>query len=135
VVYFHIGLLDKGEAECKKALEINPLNTMARFRLGIFKIYRAQYGEAVEALRSIPREANPVLFDHNLATALFHLGRVDEASAVIESYLKSSGMDEGGNLTSVKAMLLAKAGKNWKQKKPFTGPWQLDKALVTFITV
>ncbi len=36
---------------------------------------------------------------------------MDEASAVVEEYLKTYSTDEGGNLTSVKAMLLAKAGK------------------------
>ena len=46
-----------------------------------------------------------------MATALFELGKMDEASAVVEEYLKVYSNDEGGNVTSVKAMLLAKAGK------------------------
>jgi tetratricopeptide (TPR) repeat protein len=109
VVYFHIGLLDKGWAEIQKALEIKPSNNRARFRLGVINIYQANYEEALRVFKSIPREVNPALFDRNMATALFQLGRIDEASALVEEYLKTSN-DEGGNVTSVKAMLLAKAG-------------------------
>ncbi|HZS07752.1 MAG TPA: protein kinase [Blastocatellia bacterium] len=111
VVYFHIGLLDKGWAEIEKALEINPGNTLARFRLGVINIYRGRYEEALAVFKSTPRDTNPALFDRNLATALFQLGRMDEASAVVEEYLKTYPKDEGGNVTSVKAMLLARAGK------------------------
>jgi serine/threonine protein kinase/Flp pilus assembly protein TadD len=111
VVYYHIGLLDKSWAEFEKALAINPANTLARFRLGVINIYQAKYEEALTVFKSIPREANPALRDRNIATALFQLGRMEEASAVVEEYLKTYPKDEGGSMTSVKAMLLAQAGK------------------------
>jgi hypothetical protein len=41
---------------------------------------------------------------------LFRLGRNEEARASIEQYLKDYPKDEGGAVTSVKAMMLAKAG-------------------------
>jgi serine/threonine protein kinase/Tfp pilus assembly protein PilF len=110
-VYFHIGLLDKGWAEIQKALDIKPDNTMARFRFGVINTYQAKYEDALLIFKSIPREANPALYDRSLATALFQLGRMEEASAVVENYLKDYANDQGGNVTSVKAMLLAKAGK------------------------
>lgn len=94
VVYFHIGLLDEARAECEKALEINPLNSLVRFRLGVIDLYQAKYEEAIDIFKSIPRDANPVLFERNLATALFQLGRVEEASAIVDDYLKSSAKDE-----------------------------------------
>ena len=111
VVYFHIGLLEKAWAEIEKALEIRPSNNRARFRLGVIKIYQAQYAEALALFKSIPREINPSLVDRNVATALFKLGKIAEASAVIEEYLKTNPEDEGGNITSVKAMILAQSGK------------------------
>ncbi|MBA3516031.1 MAG: tetratricopeptide repeat protein [Pyrinomonadaceae bacterium] len=77
VVYFHIGLLDKGWAEIEKALEIKPSNTMARFRLNVINIYRTKYEEALAVFKRIPRDTNPALYDRNLATALFQLGRID----------------------------------------------------------
>ena len=111
MVYFHIGLLEKGWAEIEKALAIKPDNTMARFRFGVINIYQAKYEDALRIFKSIPREANPALYDRSLATALFQLGRMGEASAVVEKYLQTYVDDQGGNVTSVKAMLLAKAGK------------------------
>lgn len=111
VIYFHIGLLDKGWAEIEKALEIKPSNNRARFRLGVINLYRGKYDEALAVFKSIPREINPALYDRNLATAYFQLGRMEEASAVVEDYLKTYPNDEGGNVTSVKAMLFAQAGK------------------------
>ncbi len=46
-----------------------------------------------------------------MAEVLFELGRTQETSDVVEDYLKTYPTDQGGNVTSVKAMLLAKAGK------------------------
>jgi tetratricopeptide (TPR) repeat protein len=110
-IFFHIGLLDKSWAEVEKGLAINPANTLMRFRFGVINIYRAKYEEALQALKSIPLDANPSLVDRNIATALFQLGRTDEAFATVEKYLRAHPEDEGGAMTSVKAMLLAKAGQ------------------------
>ena len=111
MIYFHIGLFDKSWAEIEKCLKINPANTLVRFRFGVMNIYRGKYEEALTVLKSIPRGFNPSHVDRNLATALFQLGRLDEASATVEEFLKTYPKDEGGAMTSVKAMLLAKAGK------------------------
>lgn len=132
VVYFHIGLLDKAWVQIEKALEIKPSNTMARFRLGVINIYQAKYEEALTVFKSIPREVNPSLVDRNMATALFQLGRMDEASAVVEEYLKTYPRDEGGNVTSVKAMLLAKAGKEREAEKTIQHAIEIGKGFGHF---
>lgn len=111
VIYFHIGLLDKGTAEIKKALEINPSDTMARFRLGSIDVIRGKYEEALAILKTVPRDANPAIVDRATADALLHLGRIDEANKITDDALKAYATDEGGNVTSIKAILLAKAGK------------------------
>jgi tetratricopeptide (TPR) repeat protein/predicted Ser/Thr protein kinase len=111
VIYFHIGLLDKGKDEIKKALAINPANTLARFRLGTIALYGGNYEEALRVLKSVPSEANPSIRDRAMATTLFHLGRFDEASTLTEESLKTIPTDEGGAMTSVKAMLRAREGK------------------------
>ena len=46
------------------------------------------------------------------ATALFRLGRTEEATQLLDDYLKKYPQDEGGVGTSVKAMMLAEAGKS-----------------------
>jgi tetratricopeptide (TPR) repeat protein len=110
-VYLHIGLLDKGWQEIQKALAINPGNTLARYRLGVIDMCRGKYAEAFEIFNSTPLEKSPSLLASYTSTALFRLGRNQEASTVIEQYLKDYPKDEGGLVTSVKAMMLAKAGK------------------------
>ena len=111
VVYFHIGLFDKAKEELDKTMAINPNNTLGRFRLGVIDGYRGHYEEALAVFKTIPRDASPSLVDRNIADVLFRLGRMEEATAVVEEYLAKYPTDEGGNVTSVKAMLLAKAGK------------------------
>ena len=110
-VYLHIGLLDKGRQEIEKALAINPGNSLARYRLGVIDMCRGKYEEAFQIFNSTPLEKSPSLLAFYTSTALFRLGRNQEASAVIEQFLKSYPNDEGGLVTSVKAMMLAKAGK------------------------
>jgi tetratricopeptide (TPR) repeat protein len=110
-VYLHIGMLDKGQQEIEKALAINPGNTLARYRLGVIDMCRAKYAEAFQIFNSTPLEQNPELLAFYTSNALFRLGRKEEASALIERYFKDHSKDKGGMVTSVKAMMLAKAGK------------------------
>ena len=111
VVYFHIGLLDKAKDELDKTMAINPNNTLGRFRFGVVDSYRGRYEEALAAFKSVPRDTSPALIDRNVADVLFRLGRTEESAAIVEDYSKKYPTDEGGNVTSVKAMLLAQAGK------------------------
>ena len=109
-VYLHIGLLDQGQRELETALAINPGNTLARFRLGQIEMCRAKYAEAYQIFDTTPLEKNPIVAAYK-ANSLFRLGRTEEASALIEQILKDYPKDEGGQVISVKAMMLAKAGK------------------------
>jgi tetratricopeptide (TPR) repeat protein len=54
---------------------------------------------------------NPSLLAFYTSNAPFRLGRNEEASAIIEQFFRDYPKDEGGAVTSVKAMMLAKAGK------------------------
>jgi eukaryotic-like serine/threonine-protein kinase len=111
-VYLHIGLLDKAWQEIEKALAINPGNSLARYRLGVIDMCRGKYEEAFQIFNTTPLEKSPSLLAFYTSTALFRLGRNQDASDVIEQFLKSYPNDEGGLVTSVKAMMLAKAGKD-----------------------
>ncbi len=132
VVYFHIGLLDQGWEEIEKAVAINPANTLARFRLGVINVYRAKYEEALAIFKTIPREANPSLVDRNMATVLFQLGRTQEASEVVEEYLSTYSTDEGGTVTSVKAMLLARAGREREAEETIQRAVEIGKGFGHF---
>ena len=111
-VYLHIGMLDKAQQEIEKALAINPGNTLARYRLGVIDMCRAKYAEAFQIFNSTPLEQNPELLAFYTSNALFRLGRNGEASALIDRYFTNYSKDKGGMVTSVKAMMLAKTGKN-----------------------
>ena len=111
LVYVHIGLFDKARQELQKAIEINPDNTMARFRVGTIDVYEGKYEDAVDVFKTIPRDVSPSLVDRNMADALVHLGRTADAEALVDDYLSQYPQDEGGNVTSVKAVLMAKSGR------------------------
>ena len=133
VMYFHIGLLDKAEVELKQALQINPSDTLARFRLASINVCRGKYEEALAVLKTVPREANAAIVDRATADALLHLGRMQEAADVVENYFqKNSTNDEGGNVTSVKAILLAKAGKNREAEETIRRAIEIGKGFQHF---
>ena len=117
LVYLHVGLLDKGWAEIEQALAANPANTMARFRFGVIDLYRGRPEEALAIFNSTPVEGNPSLLTFQKAAALLQLGRVQEATALVDEYLATSSSDEGGTVTSMKAILLAKAGSGLDAEK------------------
>jgi tetratricopeptide (TPR) repeat protein len=132
MVYSHIGLLDKSREEIEKALAINPANTLARFRLGVVNLYQGKYEEALAIFKAIPHEASPALLDRTMATALFQLGRTQEASDIVEEYLRAYPTDEGGNVTSVKAMLLAKAGHERETEETIQRAVEIGKGFSHF---
>ena len=111
LVLLHVGLLDQAGAEVERALAIDPANSLARFRLGVIALYRGDYERAWSVFNSTPLERNPTLWAFQAATALFRLGREPEATALLDRFLRDYPADEGGVGTSVRAMMLAKAGR------------------------
>lgn len=108
--YNHIGLLDKASDEEQKAIAINPANTGARYRVGINLLFQCKYEQAVTVFAGTRRFA-PSLWGFHMALALFHLGRRDEATAVVSQSLRDLPQDEGGLLAGMQAMLAAAAGE------------------------
>jgi eukaryotic-like serine/threonine-protein kinase len=111
LVYFHLGLFDKASQQLEEAMANNPGNTLARFRLGVIHMYQGKYEDALDIFNSTSLDKNPTLWAFQTGTALFQLNRDKEAMELIDKFLKDYPKDEGGNGTSVKAMILAKAGR------------------------
>jgi tetratricopeptide (TPR) repeat protein len=111
VVYMHVGLLDEALDEFQKTLTLNPDNMLARTRTGTVALYGGDYAKAIEILRGVPEEASPSYRSRALADALFLAGRIQEAEQLVDGFLKRYPTDEGGSLTSVKAMILARTGR------------------------
>lgn len=111
LVYSHIGLIKEARGSVKKTLELNPNNTLARFRTGVYIAYEGKFDEAIAIYKTIPRDFTPLLVDRSTAEALVQTGRTSEAEAIVDDYISRFPQDEGGSFTSVKALLLARAGK------------------------
>jgi eukaryotic-like serine/threonine-protein kinase len=110
VVLFHIGHLDAAARGIQTALQINPANTTARFRLGPIYVYQLKFEDAIAALDRVPKEAFPAQWMYQRAWALISLGRVAEAGRFIDEALKDNPADQGGVLHSARAMLRARRG-------------------------
>lgn len=111
LIYCHIGAFDEALQESHKAVETNPNNNLAQFRTGQTLNFQGKHEQALAVLRAIPQETNPSLVGHQIAWALFNLGRREEASATLEQLLRDYPEDSGGLFTSVQALLAASAGQ------------------------
>ena len=110
LVYNHVGALDEALEELRKAVAINPSNSLADFRIGETYLFQGAYTEALEHLRRVPDDVNPALVGHQIAWALFNLGRKEEAAATVEQCLERFPDDNRGLFTSVEAVLAASNG-------------------------
>jgi DNA-binding winged helix-turn-helix (wHTH) protein/Tfp pilus assembly protein PilF len=111
MVYSHVGLLAKANEHIRAAVDINPNNTMARFRVGVYAAWQCRFEEALAILKTVPCAVSPMLIDRVRAEVLVQMGRLSEARAVVDDYLSRHPSDEGGSLTSVRALLSAKDGE------------------------
>jgi DNA-binding winged helix-turn-helix (wHTH) protein/tetratricopeptide (TPR) repeat protein len=111
MVYAHVGLLDEAHQHVARAIDLNPNNTMARFRVGVYLAWHCRFDEALTVLKTVPSDVSPMLIDRLRAEVLVRVGRLAEAQAIVDDYLDKHPNDEGGSLTSVNAVLLATARK------------------------
>ncbi len=112
LVYIHIGAFDLGLTELKRAVQTNPSNTLAQFRIGETLLFQRKFEEALAELRTVPKEVNPALVGHQLVWALFNLGRKDEAAATLDQFLRDHPEDNRGLYTSLQAVLAASNQRN-----------------------
>ena len=116
-VYFHIGAFDEALQESQKAITTNPNNNLAQLRIGQILNFQLKYEPALLVLRAIPQDVNPAILGHQIAWALFNLGRKEEAAATLEQFLRDYPEDTGGVFTSVQAVLAAAAGQEHKAEE------------------
>ena len=116
-IYLHIGLLDEALTEFRKALELDPGNTMARYRIGIVLIHQGKYEKALRNLKSTPPEINPAIVGRDTVWLLISLDRREEASALLTELIEKNRTDEGGQFASFKALLSAMTGNAEQAEK------------------
>ena len=107
-----VGTLDPGRRYRQLTDQLDVTDTIAnRAALAEECLKLGKYDEAFQIFNTTPLEKSPALLASYTSTALFRLGRNDEASAIVAQFFKDYPNDEGGLVTSVKAMMLAKSGK------------------------
>jgi serine/threonine protein kinase len=109
-VYLHIGLLEKANEQFRDAETIDPGDPMRQLSLGQTLMYQGRYEEGIRTILEVPREWQPGLRTSQVTWGLLYLGRTEEASRVIEDYLKSNPGDPSAQVTGVRAILHAKSG-------------------------
>lgn len=130
-VYNHVGLLDKGEIEIQKAVELDPLNVGARFRVGINLLYAGKYEDSLAAIRD-SRNFNPPLWTFQTGFALQHLGRLHEAQERVDAFLSEGLKDRGGTLVALQALLAATRGDASEAETKIQEALAKDKGLSHF---
>jgi tetratricopeptide (TPR) repeat protein len=110
VVLFHVGHLDAAVRDLERALQINPGNTLARFRFGPIYVYQQKFEDALAALDRVPRETFPAQWMYQRVWSLTSLGRLEEAGRLVDGALKDNPADQGGVLHAARSMVRAKRG-------------------------
>ena len=109
LVYCHIGAFEEALEESHQAVTTNPNNNLAQLRIGQTLNLQGKYEQALSVLQALPKEVNPQLVGHQIVWALFNLGRKEEASAMVEQFLRDYPEDNGGLFTGLQAVLAASA--------------------------
>jgi len=130
-VYNHVGLLDKAESESHKALELDPLNVAARFRVGINLLYQGKYEDSLAAIRD-SENFNPALWAFSTSLALQHVRRIDEARKTVATMLGKKPDDRDGLLTAMQALLAADAGDTRQAEAKIGEALEIGKAFQHF---
>jgi len=92
VAFYKAGMLDESVREFRRVLDLRPNDTHARFFLGLVHVRQGKFAEAVADYQEVAssRLAKPAVF-HNLALALEHLGRLDDARRALDEAVKRGG--------------------------------------------
>jgi len=131
-VYLHIGLLDKAIEEFQKALAISPRDDNTLRRIADARGFQGQYGEALRILKQVEPAANLPFWTHEMAFLLLHLGRNDEAFALVQGYLKAHPEDRGGVVTSARAVRYAMAGDTRRAQEDIQTAIKKGKGYIHF---
>ena len=61
MVYSHVGLLEEAQRAVARAIDLNPNNTMARFRVGVYAAWQCRFEDALAVLKTVPADVSPFL--------------------------------------------------------------------------
>ena len=131
-IYLHLGLVDKAVDQFRRTLAIEPGNYGATRRIGLALVYQGRYEDGLRLIRQVPPQSNQSLWNYQVAWALLYLGRNDEATTLMERYLREHPDDPGGVVTSTRAVLFAKAGDARRAEEDVRTAIEKGKGFVHF---
>jgi tetratricopeptide (TPR) repeat protein len=83
----------------------------------VYAAWQCRFDDALAVLKTVPTDVSPFLVDRVRAEVYVQLGRLDKARPIVDSYLARHPTDEGGSLTGVLALLLAKTGESHEARR------------------
>jgi TolB-like protein/Flp pilus assembly protein TadD len=111
MTYNHLGLFERAHEAANRAAAISPQNPFPLFCVGNAFAWQGNYRAALDTWASLPKDFGfPGIRGSYTAWTQLQLGQTNEAAATLEEFLKAEPADTGGLLTSVLAILSAKAG-------------------------
>jgi tetratricopeptide (TPR) repeat protein len=109
-VYLHIGMFDEALSAAHKGREADLGDLSCNFQIAQMPVWMGDHEQGLDNLERLPRGFNPTLWYYATLTALLALERTYEAEARLDEFFKNH-QDKGGLMTSMRARLLATAGR------------------------
>lgn len=109
LVQLHVGLLDKAMETGKKGVELEPTSVWARHFVGQVFFFQGKYVEALHMFKSVGDQLVPFFRIAFEALTLYYLGRIEEATEMIEQGLLEYPTES--QLNSSYAIILASSGR------------------------
>lgn len=142
IAFFKTGMLDEGQREFRRVMDLNPEDGSAPFYLGLIALKQARWLEAVDVLQqAAERSGRRAAALHNLAFAFEQLGRLAEAEAAYSEAAGKAREDArimlGWGVTALKrndtevaVSRLQRAGELWGDRpRPATWYWAMSLAV------
>ena len=109
--YYHLGLLDRADAEVRDALLADPSNHNEQLRTrGVLAFLQGGYREAIALFEQQRRESGSLISDSYLSQAYWYSGDTARARAVADSMIRSPAAPAGARGRANLASFLAAAG-------------------------
>jgi tetratricopeptide (TPR) repeat protein len=109
-VYNHTGFFDDAIAKDNEATALDPLGARHSVSRACSLVWKGEYKESLSLWPPGDDGGLPLVCGSHWAWALFALGQTNEANDKLQEYLKKYPEDDPGELTAMKAVLLAAAG-------------------------